>query len=152
MQDNIIEIYGAFKEHAKEFEERMGYGLEDIERIGVDKFIKSMDWTRREQVLSWKTDKAHIIPCIECNSEFAVFEIDFGLCKECQKKYDLREIQKFLEISSKTKSYDEYTLDIASIMQSQYFREQHFLKKKENKVVDINRKKNKKKKNKKKKK
>lgn len=83
------------EKYEAEFKAYLGYGKEDIEKIGINDFFDIMGWENEDHLKSFKTDKMHIIPCIECRSKFAVFEEGYGLCPECQKKYDLDEFSKF---------------------------------------------------------
>lgn len=78
-----------------EFRKYLGYGKEEIERIGVDKFFDVMGWETQDQLESYKTDVLHVIPCVECREDFAVFETNYGLCDKCQEGYNLDEFAKF---------------------------------------------------------
>ena len=120
-------IFDEFMKHIDDFEKYMGYGKTEIDKIGYKKFIEKMGWTDESQVLSWKTDRAHIVPCVECNNDFAIFEMDFGLCDKCKKKYDLTKIQAFLEASFNAGDMNKYLLDVAMVTQSQEVRD-NFLK------------------------
>lgn len=120
-------IMNEFFKHIDEFEKFMGYGKEDITRIGIRKFVEKMGWTCENQVLSWKTDRAHIVPCVECSDDFAIFEMDFGLCNNCKEKYDLIKMQTFLEASFNAGDMDKYLLDVAMITQDKEVRS-NFLK------------------------
>lgn len=120
-------IMDEFLKHIDEFKDFMGYGEEEISRIGYGKFIEKMGWTNESQVLSWKTDRAHIVPCVECNEDFAVFEMDFGLCDKCKQKYDLTKMQIFLEASFNAGDMNKYLLDVAMVTQNKEVRE-NFLK------------------------
>ena len=83
------------EKYEPEFKEYLGYGKEEIEKIGIDQFFDAIGWEKSEHLQSFKTDKMHVIPCIDCGSVFAVFEDGYGLCEECQKKYDLNDFSKF---------------------------------------------------------
>ena len=83
---------------AELFEEMMGYGIKEIKRIGVDKFIDAFDWPDPLYVNSYRvTDMFHIIKCIHCDNEFANMEQDFGLCPKCQELYDLSYLEQVIE-------------------------------------------------------
>lgn len=87
--DDYLHIWEAFREsQISDYTEYMGYSEDTINRIGVVKFIDMMDWRTPEDVAKWKTDQMHIVPCIHCGSEFAIFE-EFGLCHKCSGLYDL---------------------------------------------------------------
>ncbi len=83
-------IWKAFlAEEADDFKRIMGYGKKTIKRIGWKKFIDAMDWRDPSDVSKYKTDKFHVVVCPHCNIEFGVYEQNIGLCKKCQKYYDL---------------------------------------------------------------
>lgn len=124
LSDLIME---EFLKHVDEFKSYMGYGEEEILKIGKRKFVEKMGWTNESQVLSWKTDRAHIVPCVECGEDFAVFEMDFGLCDRCKEKYDLTKMQTFLEASFNAGDINKYLLDVAMVTQNKEVRE-NFLK------------------------
>ena len=121
------EIMTEFLKHIDEFKQYMGYGEEEISKIGHDKFVEKMGWTNEGQVLSWKTDRAHIVPCVDCGDEFAIFEMDFGLCDNCKAKYDLIKMQTFLEASFSAGDTEKYLLDVAMVTQNKEVRS-NFLK------------------------
>lgn len=77
------------KECGADFENYMGYGIKDIERIGIKKFFNFVDWVGNDYLTKWKTDMIKTIPCVHCKSEFTTFQLDLGLCDKCKKEYDL---------------------------------------------------------------
>ena len=79
------------------FEKYMGYGVDDIKRIGIEKFIDAFDWINAAQVNSFRTDIIHIVPCVECDANFAEVEHSFGLCETCQQLYDLDFLEKVID-------------------------------------------------------
>ncbi|MEG0728184.1 MAG: hypothetical protein RR420_01040 [Anaerovoracaceae bacterium] len=86
-------IWDAFLATEKDdFLKSMGYGVNEINKIGINKFIKCMGWIDPNQVKSWRTDKIHIMPCPHCNNEFVVYVLDV-LCKHCKKHYDMNKIE-----------------------------------------------------------
>lgn len=90
------QIWGAFVDtEAKDFETAMGFGREEIERIGIFKFVDAYDWRNASEVSSWRTDKMHIIICPHCKSEFGIFE-NFGLCHNCRPHYDLEALKNVI--------------------------------------------------------
>lgn len=96
LTSNRENLWNEFLEkYEAEFKAYLGYGKEEIEKIGINEFFDTIGWESPEHLKSFKTDKMHIIPCIECGNRFAVFEDGYGLCNECQKKYDLDEFSKF---------------------------------------------------------
>lgn len=101
------ELWSIFlKKYEPEFKNYMGYGKEEIESIGVDLFFERIDWKEESQLKSYKTDRMHIMPCIDCKSDFGIFEKDFGLCEKCMEKYDLVEFEKYRESISATENHN----------------------------------------------
>jgi hypothetical protein len=77
------------------FSNNMGYGRKEIEAIGWKKFIDINDWMTVEDVARWKTDAIHVVPCSHCKQEFTTYEMDFGLCDNCIKLYDITALAAF---------------------------------------------------------
>lgn len=75
--------------HADQYESYMGYGITDIERIGVNKFIDFMDWITTSDIDNWKKDMIKVIPCSNCHNEFTTFQLDLGLCEHCKDEFDI---------------------------------------------------------------
>lgn len=89
-------IWNAFRDDLKDFEEKMGYGKEMIEKIGVNKFIDAMDWRSPSDVPKWKTDMMHIYFCVNCEDNFVIYE-ETPICKVCKEQYDFEKIEKAVE-------------------------------------------------------
>lgn len=83
------------EKYEAEFKAYLGYGKSEIEKIGINDFFDMIGWDNPNQLNSFKTDRLHIVPCIECGNKFAIFEDGYGLCEECQQKYDLDDFSKF---------------------------------------------------------
>lgn len=66
------------------FKKAFGYSLQEIEAIGVEKFVKALGWTNRFQVASWKSDKMHFLICPNCKDDFGIWEMHSGLCNTCK--------------------------------------------------------------------
>lgn len=75
--------------HEPAFREKYGYGRDEIEAIGVEKFIDLMDWSTPDDVKSFNTDVMHVVVCPECRDDFGIYEENVGLCKECQEQFDM---------------------------------------------------------------
>ena len=89
-KDFPLEIFNEFLKHEKEFKDMMGYGADEIRQIGVHKFIKAMGWDSKEQVTSWKTDKAHMKPCDECGGwprPYADRQLHHPLCQRVSPRW-----------------------------------------------------------------
>ena len=124
-KDKPFEIFEAFLKVEPQFKEYLGYGKEEIEKIGVCKFVKAMGWTNVNQINSWKTDILHIVPCIVCGNDFAIHELDFGICKECSKEYDVNRISKFMENAKYSGDIETY-LAAQTALRDRIFLDGHF--------------------------
>ena len=88
-------LWNLFKQtQLEEFEKHLGYGEEGIKKAGIKKFIDAWDWYYDADVSSWKTDRAHILPCVHCHKEFITYELELGLCKKCDKDYDIERFRQ----------------------------------------------------------
>ena len=111
--EDYVKCWNKFlEEEEKEFEESLAYGRETIARIGVEKFIDAQDWRDEYDVCKWKTDAAHVIPCLHCGDEFAHIQFSgslglYGLCSKCVKLYDLPRIDSVSEIKAKDEKYED---------------------------------------------
>lgn len=135
-KNNITEIFEAFLKVEPQFKAYLGYGKEEIEEIGVCKFIKTMGWTRVDQVNSWKTDTLHIVPCNVCGKEFAIQETDFGICEKCKKDYDMVKLDIFMR-NARYSGDQETWLAANTAIRDRIFLDGHF-KNKEKEIVGAN--------------
>lgn len=137
-KSTVSEIFKAFLKVEPQFKEYLGYGEEEIREIGICKFLKAMDWTKVDQVNSWKTDTLHIVPCHVCGKEFAIQETEFGICKDCAKDYDMGKIDIFMR--NARYSGDQETWIAANMaIRDHIFLDGHFKKNStEGKVIDAN--------------
>ena len=95
---NREDLWKIFLEkYEPEFKNYLGYGKDEIEKIGTDKFFDVMGWTSEEDFESYKTDMLHVIPCLQCKEDFAIFETNYGLCDKCQEGYNLDEFAAFTD-------------------------------------------------------
>lgn len=98
MTRNNEALWNIFVEkYEPDFKQYLGYGKEEIEQIGIDLFFETMGWDKEEQMTSYKTDRMHIMPCIECKQHFAVYEEDYGLCEHCAPLFDLDEFTQYVD-------------------------------------------------------
>lgn len=96
------DIWNSFIMNASEdFEQYMGYGVDEIVEIGENKFIDAYDWCDATDVMSYKTDIIHIIPCVHCRDEFSDVEQNYGLCEKCQPLYDLTYFEQVVDATSR---------------------------------------------------
>ena len=136
-KNNITEIFKAFLKVEPQFKAYLGYGREEIEEIGVCKFIKTMDWTKVDQVNSWKTDTLHIVPCHVCGKEFAIQETDFGICGNCKKDYDMVKLDTFMRNARYSGDQETWVAANAAI-RDHIFLDGHFKKNKEDEIIGAN--------------
>lgn len=89
-------------EYAKEFKSYMGYGVEEIEKVGVEKFLKAVDWSiDNVKNHQWTRDAVKVLICGECKNEFTTFQLDYGLCDNCKPKFDIARFEKSLSALEK---------------------------------------------------
>lgn len=91
MTSTVQEIIKAMRNlHQEEwdlFRRKFGFGLEEMEAIGIEKYIKALDWNNRNQITSWKTDKLHFMICPNCKNNFGIWEHHAGLCEACKDDF-----------------------------------------------------------------
>ena len=98
------EVWAEFSknEYADDFKAYMGYGIEEILKVGKEKFLKTVDWSiKHVKNYQWRKDAVKVIICGECKNEFTTFQMDFGLCDECKKKFDMERFYSSLEAMEK---------------------------------------------------
>jgi hypothetical protein len=111
----------------REFFEQMGYGKRKIKKIGIKKFIDMMDWRTVNEVSRWRTDRLHVIPCIHCQKEFALYEHDDGLCDKCKPKYDLNRLGETMYTNEQVEPGSSFKIKL-SFMFDPDFRKMYLLK------------------------
>lgn len=89
-------IWKIFLSIEPEFKAYMGYGKEEIEAIGINKFIDFMDWSEEEDILKYKSDRVKAIPCIHCGKNMTTFQLDMGLCEHCKPLYYVDKLTKIM--------------------------------------------------------
>ena len=83
-------------DYSIEFTSYMGYGIPEIEELGIRKFIDFNDWYYDSDIGSYKTDVNKVVICAECGEEFALFPNEYGLCQNCQKLFDMDALAKYI--------------------------------------------------------
>ena len=130
----IKKLWAVFLEKIEpDFKERLGYGKEEIEAIGISNFFEKMGWTDESQLESYKTDILHIVPCVDCKENFACYEEDLGLCDECLKKYDVDSVFKFYQDTLERSGAQDAHKIMVGFYASPEFRKE-FLKKPDNAI------------------
>lgn len=101
---NYDEVWAEFtkEEYADDFKAYMGYGIDEILKIGKEKFLKAVDWSiKHVKNYQWRKDAVKVIICGECKNEFTTYQMDFGLCDTCKKEFDMERFYSSLEAMEK---------------------------------------------------
>ena len=108
----IRQLWNLFLEkYEPEFQKYMGYGKEEIKKIGVATFFDFWDWTNEEEMSRYKEDILKVVVCPECGRHFSVFPSEYGICAQCLKKYDVKRLEAYLStLSDEGKILDMLTL------------------------------------------
>ena len=113
-------IWRAFKKHDEDFRAISGYGIIEIEKIGINKFIDAMDWRNAKDVEKFKTDKCHVMICVNCNNDFGIFEITYSLCPSCVKLFDIKKLNEHCSIAQKEHERGAFEVSINFLMHKDY--------------------------------
>lgn len=84
--------------------------MDDIVRIGIDKFFMTLGWNTPAQVHSWRNNVVRIGICPDCDDQFIplMFQTNQGLCNNCRPKYSTKAIRRFIEYTITTNDrYEE---------------------------------------------
>lgn len=95
----ITEIMKEFvANHAAKFFEKHPFTMEDVVRIGTDRFVYLLGWRKPKHVESWKDNKVRVGVCCHCNEQFIamMYQTNHGLCTNCRPSYSVKAIHKFL--------------------------------------------------------
>lgn len=82
--------------YEEDFKAYMGYGKDEIKKVGVEKFFDFTDWCSEDDIKKFKQDTLKIVVCPVCKKEYAVFPSEYGICKKCLKKYDTEKLELYL--------------------------------------------------------
>ncbi|MEG1502385.1 MAG: hypothetical protein RR370_03240 [Synergistaceae bacterium] len=94
-------IWDMFLKVEPEFKAYMGYGKQEIEKIGFKRFIDFMDWSSKEEVYGYRKDRVKAIPCVHCGNHMTTFQIDMGLCEHCKPLYRLDKLSEVMALEEK---------------------------------------------------
>lgn len=122
-------IWKAFKKHDEDFKKTAGYGVAEIEKIGVNKFIDAMDWRNSKDVEKFRTDKCHVMICSHCKSDFGVFEITYSLCPSCTKLFDIKKLSEHCSIAQKEHERGAFEVSI-NFLAHKEFRDNYLIEEK----------------------
>lgn len=81
------------KTEEKEFREAFKFGKEEIEKIGIEKFIKAMGFKNADDVGAWRNYAMHLVICPDCGKDFGIYEF-YSICSSCEKNYDMEKVHK----------------------------------------------------------
>lgn len=73
--------------------------VDDIIRIGIDKFVQTLGWKVRSDVSSWRRNVVRVGICPECDDQFIplMFQTNQGLCNHCRPNFSIKAIKRFIE-------------------------------------------------------
>lgn len=87
-------LWKAFlKQEEPDFREAYKFGKTEIEKIGVEKFFKTMGFEKKEDLSKWRTDVLHVCICPDCKKDFGIYEF-YSVCPNCEKKYDMSRVKR----------------------------------------------------------
>lgn len=72
--------------------------MEEIIKIGIDKFVYALGWKRPSDVPSWHKNKLRVGICCHCQDQFIpmMLQYNFGLCGLCKPLYSAKAVQNFV--------------------------------------------------------
>jgi hypothetical protein len=85
------------KEYRGFLNAHVNLSLEQIMKIGIDKFIYIMGWEKPSDVSSWHNNKLRVGACCHCQDQFIpmIFQHNHGLCSNCRPFYSAKAIRSF---------------------------------------------------------
>lgn len=85
------------------------FSVEDIVRIGIDKFVVANGWMQPGDAKTWRNNIVRIGVCPHCQDQFAtkIYEANHGLCRSCVPLFSSKAIQGFLIKEAQTETYTE---------------------------------------------
>lgn len=78
--------------------------MDQIVKIGFDKFVLTNGWNRSSDVKKWRNNKLRIGVCPHCQDQFVplVFQVNYGLCSGCRPDFSLKSIRKYIDYVGST--------------------------------------------------
>jgi hypothetical protein len=72
--------------------------MEQIIKIGIDKFVYALGWKRPSDVPVWHNNRLRVGICCHCQDQFIpmMLQYNFGLCGLCKPIYSSKAIQNFV--------------------------------------------------------
>lgn len=70
----------------------------DVARVGADKFIYTIGWTKPAHIHNWRKHKVRIGICCHCDDQFVpmMLQTNHGLCNHCRPLYSSKAMQQFV--------------------------------------------------------
>lgn len=105
--------------------------LEDIMKVGIDKFVYVMGWTKPNDVPSWHNNRLRVGICCHCRDQFIpmILQQNQGLCVNCRSFYSLKAIRNFnihqLNVSGR---YQEASSDLLMDFYIMFYMDEKFRK------------------------
>lgn len=91
------------------------FSVEDIVRIGIDKFVVANGWTQPRDASSWRGNVVRIGVCPHCKDQFVtkIYEANHGLCRNCVPLFSSKAIQGFLTKEAQSEDYQDNHASLA---------------------------------------
>ena len=102
-QENQIQrMWQAFiKTEESDFKKYMGFGKDEIERIGVKKFFDAIGFKTIDDLSKWRKDRFHLTVCPDCKNAFGIYEM-YSVCDDCMKNYNKKAIDRALTANTQS--------------------------------------------------
>ena len=72
--------------------------LDDVLRVGADKLVYILGWTKPKHVSRWVQNKVRVGLCCHCDDQFIalMFQHNHGLCGHCKPLYSMKGMRNFI--------------------------------------------------------
>lgn len=101
-KNNEKQIWKAFLDtEEQDFKKYIGFGKEEIERIGISKFLCAIGFKSTNDIKKWRTDRFHLTICPDCHNDFGIYEL-YSVCNNCIKNYRTKEIDTALTANTQS--------------------------------------------------
>ena len=111
---SVSQIKSIWKEFMKDYRDffhaHTNMTMEDLLRVGVDKFIYVMGWQQPSDAKKWRNNKIRVGICCHCRDQFIpmIFQSNHGLCANCRGSYSTKAMRNFiLQRLNVEKRYEE---------------------------------------------
>lgn len=103
--------------------------LEDIIKVGIDKFVYVMGWKRPSDVSSWHNNRVRVGTCCHCKDQFIpmMLQHNHGLCANCRPAYSPKAIHNFAVYQVKnSQRYQEASQDLLMDFYIMFYMDEKF--------------------------